>query len=604
MSTSTAILIEINGAPVPADVAALLVAAQVDDSRLLPDLFILRFRDPDRLVLAKAQAKIGSAAKISVLVADQQSPQVLISGEITAVETEFDSTGTFTIIRGYDQSHRLFRGRGTHTYLQVTAADVARKVAQRAGLKAGKIDSTSTVYEHLTQGGVTDWEFLQGLAAQVGVELAVRDGSVNFCKATTADTAPDRSGGAGSNPLVLQQGTDLLRFRAVVTSAEQVSQVQVRGWDVATKKALVANSPAKTVSAELAGTSPAQLAQAFGNPVFVSADVPYRSQSEVDAAAAAMAEQIAGSFAEFEGVARGNPKLTAGQAISIGSIGQPFDGKYTISASRHRFDPVTGYTTSFSVTGRQERSLLGLAGGSSAGRGSSGPVVALVSDTNDPQAQGRVKLSFPWLSDDYVSDWARTVQAGAGKDRGGMIVPEVGDEVLVLFEQHDMRRPYVIGGLFNGTDTPNTGGGGAIDKNSGKVNRRSMVSRKGHRIDLFDDEGRTEGITLSTSGDKLKLVLDSVGTSVTVHSDGTVLVEGKKGIVIDSASAKLELKGGDIAIKATNGVSIESAGGNVNVKAGVELSLTGVTAKMEGSAKAEVKGGALCSVSAALVKIN
>ena len=65
--------------------------------------------------------------------------------------------------------------------------------------------------------------------------------------------------------------------------------MQVRGWDVATKKALVANSPAKTVSAELAGTSPAQLAQAFGNPVFVSADVPYRSQSEVDAAAAAMA---------------------------------------------------------------------------------------------------------------------------------------------------------------------------------------------------------------------------------------------------------------------------------------------------------------------------
>jgi phage protein D/phage baseplate assembly protein gpV len=604
MATSTAFMVEIGGTALPGDVAALLVSAHVDDSRLLPDLFVLRFRDHDRIVLPKSKVKIGVQAKISVLAADQQTPQVLVSGEVTALETEFDSTGTFTVIRGYDQSHRLFRGRGTHTYIQVTASDVAAKVATRAGLKAGKMDRTSTVYPHLTQGGVTDWEFLQGLAQEVGVEVSVTDGAVNFCTPTTASTAPDKSGEPGGNPLVLQQGTDLLRFRAVVTSAEQVKEVQVRGWDLATKKALIATSPAKTVSAQLGGISPAELAHAFGDPVYVSADVPYRSQSEVDAAAAAMAEQIAGSFAEFEGVARGNPKLRAGQAISISSIGEPFDGKYTISASRHRYDPVTGYTTAFSVTGRQERSLLGLAGGSGAGRGSNGPVVGLVSDTNDPESQGRVKLSFPWLSDDYVSDWARTVQVGAGKDRGGMTVPEVGDEVLVIFEQQDMRRPYVIGGLFNGTDTPNSGGGKAIDGNSGKVNRRSTVSRLGHRIDLLDDDGRTSGITLSTKGDSLKLVLDAVGTSVTLHSDGTVLVEGRKGIVIDSASAKLELKGGDISLKATNGITIEGASGSVNVKAGTELSLTGINAKLEGSAQAEVKGGAMCSVSAALVKIN
>jgi uncharacterized protein involved in type VI secretion and phage assembly len=459
------------------------------------------------------------------------------------------------------------------------------------------------VYEHLTQGGVTDWEFLRSLAAEVGVELSVKDSAVDFCKPTVASTAPAQAG-PDKNPLVLQQGTDLIRFRAVVTSAEQVKEVQVRGWDLATKKALVATSPAKTVSAELGGVSPAELAHTFGDQVYVSADVPYRTQSEVDAAAAAIAEQIAGSFAEFEGVARGNPKLRAGQAISLASIGEPFDGKYTISSSRHRYDPATGYTTAFAVTGRQERSLLGLTGGNSGGNGANGPVVALVSDTNDPQSQGRVKLSLPWLSDDYVSDWARTVQPGAGKDRGGMVVPEVGDEVLVLFEQQDMRRPYVIGGLFNGTDTPNSGGGTVIDGNSGKVNRRSTVSRLGHRIDLLDDDGRTSGITLSTHGDSLKMVLDAVGTAVTVHSDGTVLVEGKKGIVIDSASAKLELKGGDISLKATNGVTIEGSAGSVSVKAGTELALTGVNAKLEGSAKAELKGGALCSVSAALVKIN
>ncbi len=75
-----------------------------------------------------------------------------------------------------------------------------------------------------------------------------------------------------------------------------------------------------------------------------------------------------------------------------------------------------------------------------------------------------------------------------------------------------------------------------------------MVSRRGHRIDLIDEDGRTEGITLSTTGDKLQLKMDSVDTKITVHSDGKVLIEGKGGIVIDSASAKLELKGGEVSI--------------------------------------------------------
>ena len=84
-------------------------------------------------------------------------------------------------------------------------------------------------------------------------------------------------------------------------------------------------------------------------------------------------------------------------------------------------------------------------------------MVGQVSDAKDPQNSGRVRVKLPMLSDDYVSDWARTVYPGAGKDRGLVVVPEVGDEVLVAFEHGDMRRPYVLGGLFNGVDTPPSG---------------------------------------------------------------------------------------------------------------------------------------------------
>ncbi len=603
MPVSNAFLVTVDGTPLPSDFEGLLVSAVVDDSLRLPDLFALHFRDPDRGLLAKSGLKIGSVVIVSVMTADGQTPQQLIKGEVTALEAEFDSSGTFTVVRGYDHAHRLFRGRRTETYTQVTASDVVTTVARRAGLQVGKIDSTTTVFDHLSQAGVTDWDLVNGLAREIGYEIAVRDGAVDFQKPSQAADAPAPAG-ASTNPLVLQQGRDLLRFRAVVTSAEQVKQVEVRGWDVASKKALKATHAAVTTSAELDGAKPADLAHTFGDPVYVATDIPYRTQAEVDAAAAALADQIAGAFAEFEGVARGNPKLRAGAAISIDNLGAPFDGKYTITTSRHRYDSDTGYTTSFAVTGRQERSLYGLTSGASGGQGGLGVVVGQVSDAKDPQTQGRVKLALPWLSDDYVSDWARTVQPGAGKDRGAMVVPEVGDEVLVAFEQGDVRRPYVLGGLFNGVDTPKAGGVDVVDSGSGAINRRSVISRRGHRIDLLDQDGSTEGVSIVSGDEKLKVVLDAVGTSVTVHSDGSVTIEGKNGVVVDAGSGNLELKGSQISLSAQSGVTVDGGGGSVSVKSGADLTLQGTSASLQSSSQTTINGGGLCSITAALVKIN
>jgi phage protein D len=602
---SNGFVVTIDGSPLAADIEQLLVEAYVDDNRNLPDMFVLRFRDANRLVLSKASVKIGSQVKIAVTSTDAQSPEPLISGEVTALEADFDATGTFTLIRGYDLSHRLFRGRHAETYTQVTASDVAVKVARRAGLSIGTVDATSTVFDNVSQGGVSDWYFLSGLAREIGYEVAVRDDKFEFRTPAPAADAP-AAGGPGGHPLVLVLGTDLLRVRSSVTSAEQVSQTQVRGWDTAQKKAIVGTAPARTTSAELPGADPAGLARLFGDPIYVGTDVPYRKQAEVDVAAKAVAEQIAGAFAELDAVTRGNPKIRAGTAVSIDNVGPPFDGKYTVTTSRHLFDQTAGYVTQFAVTGRQERSLLGLASGGAvqSDRRLAGVVVAQVSDVNDPQGQGRVKLTYPWMSDSYVSDWARTVQPGAGQDRGAMMVPEVGDEVLAAFELGDLRRPYVVGGLYNGVDTPKPGPVDLVDTGSGEINRRSFVSRLGHRLDFLDQAGKTEGITIRTGDDKLQLLMDATGTKLTVHSDGTVLVEASQGVTVDAASSTVELKGGDIKLTGKNGVTIDGGAGAVKVTAGSDLSLTGLAAKLEGSAQTEVKGGATCSISAGLVRIN
>ncbi len=583
------LLVTVGGTPLPADVEVLLSRGTVDDSRILPDLFELRFRDADHAVLDKAGITIGSPVTLSVASNENSTPVPLLAGEVTALEKQFDGTGTFTVVRGLDKSHRLTRGRRVASYRQMTVSDVVRKVARTAGLDVGQIDQTTAVHQQISQGNLTDWAFLKQLAADVGAGIAIVDGKLEFRRPKSAAAAPSTTTSATDDAMVLELGRNVLRMRAVVTSAEQVPDVQVRGWDASAKRAIIGKAAAKTVSAEI-GAKPDELAAGFGAQPLVATDSPYIAQSEVDDAAKALAEQVAGGFAELEVVMRGNPKVRAGTAITLAGAGAPFEGKYTVTASRHVFNPDTGYLTWVTVSGAQDRTLLGLTGshlGSAAG--GSGVVIGQVSDNRDPDKLGRVRLTFPWLHDDFVSDWSRTVQAGAGKDRGALIVPEVGDEVLVAFEQGSFQRPYVLGGLHNGVDTPPKGDVELVDSSSGAIDRRAFVSRTGHALEMLETASGAHGVKIHTGDGKLTLDLDQKKTKITVHSDGKVTVEARNGVTVDAGTGSLRLAGQDVIIAAKTGVKLDGGGGEVKVS-----SNTGVN----------IKGGASCSIQAAIVRIN
>lgn len=596
--TST-LAVKVDAQPLPEDVAVLLVGSYVDDNLHLPDMFCLRFRDPDRLVLSKANVKIGSKIELLVNSAQDGTPATLMTGEVTALEAELDGTGTFTTVRGYDPSHRLHRGTRSETYQQVTYADVVRKVAQRANLQVGTIDATTTVHPLLAQGNQSDWDFLREIADVVGYHLGVENGKLEFSKPTKASTAP--GGPSEQVPTAIDLGSDLLQLRAAITAGGQVPNVEVRGWDPAAQQAVVATAPSQTQSA-VVGVTPQELAGKFGAVPFVVSHQPHRTQATADAVAKAIADRVAGTFAEFEGVARGNAKLRAGVAISIGNLGDPFDGKYTLSRVRHVFEPDTGYTTLISVTGQQERSLLGLTAGTRGGppAGTPGVAIGVVTDARDPEKLGRVKVKLPWLRDDFETTWARVLQLGAGAGRGALVLPEVGDEVLLSFEQGDIDAPYVLGGLFSAKNSPSKGQLADVGS-SGKVERRALVSRTGHALELLEGQQK-KGIWLHTGDDKLKLAMDGAETVITLHSDGKVIVEAKQDISIE---------GEKIALTAKSGITLDAGGGDVKVK-GLNVDLAGSAAaklsapnvSIDGQAKTEVKGGAMAEIKAALVKIN
>jgi uncharacterized protein involved in type VI secretion and phage assembly len=247
-----------------------------------------------------------------------------------------------------------------------------------------------------------------------------------------------------------------------------------------------------------------------------------RTQGEADTMAQAVLDDLAGAYVAAEGLCQGEPALRAGCQVSIKGVGRRFGGTYFISATRHSYSPGGGYLTSFYVTGRRPNSLLG-GHDSAAARGVAGVVVGIVTNNNDPDSRGRVKVRFPWLDDDNESAWARVAAPGAGKDRGLQIMPEVNDEVLVAFEHGDMDYPYVVGGLWNGKDSSP-----AQAVRGGNVELRTLKTRAGHMIELDDSAGSGK-ITIKTKSGQVLTLSDSGAGDISIESKGTLELKGQGG---------------------------------------------------------------------------
>lgn len=179
-----------------------------------------------------------------------------------------------------------------------------------------------------------------------------------------------------------------------------------------------------------------------------------------------------------------------------------------------------------------------------------GVYTGLVTDAVDPTAQGRVQVRMPWSPDSDGSAyeaWVRLATLMAGNNRGSWFIPEPDDEVLILFEAGDTRRPYVIGSLWNGRDVPPQ----QMDS-AGRNEIKQLRSRNGVIIRLEDRNGQ-ESLALETPGGQtLKLsdgpgtveISDSNGNSVTLDSGVTITAASR----ITVQSATVEVSAGMVTV--------------------------------------------------------
>ena len=180
-----------------------------------------------------------------------------------------------------------------------------------------------------------------------------------------------------------------------------------------------------------------------------------------------------------------------------------------------------------------------------------GVAVAVVTQNQDDEGLCRVKVRFPWHEDARESYWARLSMPMAGDDRGLVLIPEVGDEVLVAFEREDLRFPFVLGALWNGKDKP------PVANDDGKNDKRKLQSRKKHYL-LFDDG--SQGVVELAHEKGRKVTFDDTGFVVQDENGNTVKVESSSGAMTIEAKGQLNIKAATITIEATGTFDLKSSG--------------------------------------------
>ncbi len=629
-------ILKIDGKSAPDDLLNDIIQISVEESLHLPGMFTLVIRNDyfssrekenpwmyDKTFTIGKSIEIGfSSSTTDDADFSDEKKGILLKGEITAIEAQFNSESQAPIIvRGYDISHRLHRGRYNRSFQNMKDSDIVSKVIKEVGISAGTIDTTGGPYGfgdpvgYIFQENQTNMEFLRERAARNGFELFVQDGKLHFRKPKE------------DSSMSLEWLKDISNFHVRVSSSEQVSGVEVRGWDYKNKQAIVSTKSsqnAQVVTKTEQGEGK-KVSTAFkGSPKTIVVDKPVTSPKEAETIAQALYNELSGEFVEADALSEGNPDIRPGKVIKLKEMGK-YSGSYYVTETRHLFENRI-YTTKFSVRGLRGDDLFTFVSPQSRLQPGQTLLIGIVSNNNDPKKWGRVRVKFPTLTEEHESDWARVVSIGAGKERGFDCLPEIHDEVLVGFEHGDIHRPFVIGGVWNGKDAPPTSPEESVV--DGKVRLRTVKTRTGHtlqfveedkgeskkgiyidtkyghHVDLNDSQKKIEiktkdnnCVILDDQNKKIevktkvgnKCILDDSGKKITIESNGEIDISASQKIKLKVGGSSIEMTSSSITLK-MGGNKIEIGASGIDVNSSATMTVKGLSTTVKGNANVTVSG--------------
>jgi phage protein D/phage baseplate assembly protein gpV len=413
---------------------------RVVDHLRLPDVCTVSVQFPKAEGIDSQPFEIGKKIEVRLGAREKEAPETLFRGDVVSLEPVFGAGGCALTVNAYDRAHLLNRSRKVRVFQNQTATDIVKKVVGEAGLSF-EGESSGEPYDFMQQDNETDWDFIWRLAERCGFEFVVDDTKAYFRK-------PGHGG-----MVELEWPKTLSSFRPRMTAVQQVNSVSVFAHDPKTKQAIEAEAGQPEQIAQI-GIERAEVAGAFDEAKMHVATEPVKSSAEANTLAQALLDKLANGYIAAEGTGPGNPRVKAGVMVNVTGVGRSFSGVYRVATSMHVLRGGSSYVMQFANS--PSHTILGAVGAAGPAQPAFGAqlVLGVVTNTNDPEDMGRVRVRYPALSGDAEGAWARIAAMSAGKERGALMLPVVGEEVLVGFEHGDTTRPYVLGSLFNGQDTP------------------------------------------------------------------------------------------------------------------------------------------------------
>jgi len=414
------LIVSLGGRRLAAADTARIVSIRVSSTLAQPAQCLLAWAADDTLGLDPAT---GDALRVEI--GGHREP--LFVGEVTVVEYSYRAdTGRQLRIRAYDFLHRLRKRQSTRLLDATDLRGVAEALSAGSGLSVeAPSDPTGPVY----QVARSDLDLLVEVAARHGRYPAVRDGTLHLV--TLAGDGESTS---------LSYGTTLHAAEIEVSAEPAFRSAEATWWDAAstdTRSVRVADS--QSAPAVRADPGPARLGG--GGPVLRQDDLREGSVDEPRGLAVAELDVRRQGEVTAVLVAEGTPVLQAGRRVKVEGLRSAVDGTYAITEATHDIT-IAGYETTVSSRPpapprRRSRDQVTL---------------GVVSDVDDPEDRGRVRVRLPAYPD-LVSGWAPVLLPAAGPDKGLVALPDVDDRVLVLLPGRDPAHAIVLGGLY-GTASP------------------------------------------------------------------------------------------------------------------------------------------------------
>jgi Rhs element Vgr protein len=515
--------------------------------------------------------------------------QTIFTGIITRQSIRIDDNiGSALEVECHDESIRMTVGRKNNSFTNQKDSDIIASIIGTYPNLTHNVTETIVMLPTQLQYYVTDWDFIMTLVENNGLIVTTLNNKVSVFRPNSDTTSV----------LSVAYGDNLIEFNAKLDAVSQLGSIKANAWDF--KNQNITNSQGTNSYTGPGNLSSKKLSEVIGlSDYTLQTPAPVQTDTLTNWCNAQLTKS---EYAKIQGEAKfqGTALALPGKYITMGGLGDRFNGDYIISCVEHNISEGNWLTTinlGMPSSWFVENHTVAAPPASGLTTGISGLFTGRVTNMDqDPDSQYRIQVNIAIAGKETLV-WARLANLYATSGAGTFFLPEVGDEVVLGFLNDDARYPVILGSLYSNPGKKPFTGLVPGEKNPLKA----IVSRSGINIQ-FDDENK---ICTVTTPSKNTVILSDRDKQVTLQDqNNNSIVMSQSGIVIKSPKSIRIEADESITVKGTQGVATSSSGGDVqttgmNIKHSADMQYTA-----QGGEIASVNAGMELTLKAAMVMIN